>query len=248
MRIKQLSFLVCAAIVGLFVLISYITSEVVVLRGVDAIEGKSSSEKMEQLRNHLHAQQIQLSHIAVDWGCWDDAYRFMQDSNADFIATNLRQQMLAKLNVSCIAYYGSNAVHTAFAVDASEDWDSGQSAEAQRLFAFLTRKIMSGADEGLMGIVMISGVPHIMAAQKIRDTAMLLPTNGVVFMTRAIDAGFIKDVEHDTLLNFSIGLWKCSIMWACLRMMRPVLKPCARTAQSIPIQLCATCLTAPPFA
>ena len=46
-------------------LISYITSEVVVLRGVDAIEGKSSSEKMEQLRNHLHALQTQLSHIAV---------------------------------------------------------------------------------------------------------------------------------------------------------------------------------------
>ena len=204
MRIKQLSFIVCAAIVGLFVLISYITSEVVVLRGVDAIEGKSSSEKMKQLRNHLHTQQTQLSHIAVDWGCWDDAYRFMQDSDAEFIATNLRQQMLAKLNVSSIAYYGSNAVHTAFAVDSSENWDSGQSAEAQRLFAFLTRKIMSGTDEGLMGIVMISGVPHIMAAQKIRDTAMLLPSNGVVFMTRAMDADFIKDVEHDTLLNFSI--------------------------------------------
>jgi len=204
MRIKQLSFIVCAAIVGLFVLISYITSEVVVLRGVDAIEGKSSSEKMEQLRNHLHAQQTQLSHIAVDWGCWDDAYRFMQDSNADFIATNLRQQMLAKLNVSSIAYYGCGAVHTAIAVDSSEDWDSGKSAEAQRLFAFLTRKIMSGTDEGLMGIVMISGVPHIMAAQKIRDTAMLLPANGVVFVTRAMDAGFIKDTEHDTLLNFSI--------------------------------------------
>ena len=33
---------------------------------------------------------------------------------------------------------------------------------------------------------------------------MLLPPNGVVFMTRAIDADFIKDVEHDTLLRFTV--------------------------------------------
>ncbi|MFT3958661.1 MAG: hypothetical protein QM665_06130 [Desulfovibrio sp.] len=56
MRIKQLSFIVCAAIVGLFVLISYITSELVVVRGVDVIEGNSSTEKMKQLRNHITAE------------------------------------------------------------------------------------------------------------------------------------------------------------------------------------------------
>ena len=57
MRIKQLSFIVCAAIVGLFVLISYVTSELVVVRGVDAIESSSSADKMKQLRNHIHAQE-----------------------------------------------------------------------------------------------------------------------------------------------------------------------------------------------
>lgn len=204
MRIKQLSFLVCAAIVGLFVLISYITSELVVVRGVDAIEGNSSSEKMKQLRNHLHAQQTQLNRLAADWACWDDAYRFMQDSDEDFVKVNLQQQVLAKINVSSIAYYNKDGTHTAFAADSTEDWDSGRSAEAQRLFSNLTRKLMNSADEGLVGILMIGGVPHIMAAQKIRDTAMLLPANGVEFMTRAMDADFIKDVAHDTLLNFTI--------------------------------------------
>ena len=97
MRIKHLSRIVCAAIVGLFILISYITSELVVVRGVDAIEGNTASEKMRQLRNHIHSQQRQIGHIAVDWACWDDAYRFMQDMNSEFIATNLRQPMLRKL-------------------------------------------------------------------------------------------------------------------------------------------------------
>ena len=53
MRIKNLSIIVCAAIVGLFILISYITSEFVVVRGVDAIEGNAASEKMRQLRNYI---------------------------------------------------------------------------------------------------------------------------------------------------------------------------------------------------
>ena len=204
MRIKHLSIIVCAAIVGLFILISYITSELVVVRGVEAIEGNASSEKMRQLRNHIHSQQHQIGHIAVDWACWDDAYRFMQDMNSEFIATNLRQPMLRKLNLSSIAYYSRDAAHTALIEDATESWGQGHSAEAQRIFSLLTHKLMRSTEEGFSGIMMVYGVPYIVAAQKIRDTAMLLPANGVVFMTRAMDAEFIKDVEHDTLLRFSI--------------------------------------------
>ena len=204
MRIKNLSIIVCAAIVGLFILISYITSEFVVVRGVDAIEGNAASEKMRQLRNYINGQQVQIGHIAVDWACWDDAYRFMQDMDPEFIKINLRQQMLVKLNLSSIAYYDRGGVHAAFVEDSAENWAPGQSAEAQRLFALLTRKLMQSADESVKGILMIGGVPFIVAAQKIRDTAMLLPPNGVVFMSRAMDAEFIRDVEHDTLLNFSI--------------------------------------------
>ena len=88
MRIKHLSIIVCAAIVGLFIMISYITSEIVVVRGVETIEGNASSEKMRQLRNHINAQQVQIGHIAVDWACWDDAYRFMQYMEPEFVKTN----------------------------------------------------------------------------------------------------------------------------------------------------------------
>ena len=125
MRIKHLSIIVCAAIVGLFILISYITSELVIVRGVEAIEGNASSEKMRQLRNHIHSQQHQIGHIAVDWACWDDAYRFMQDINSEFVATNLRQPMLRKLNLSSIAYYSRDAAHTALIEDATESWGRG---------------------------------------------------------------------------------------------------------------------------
>ena len=204
MRIKHLSIIVCAAIVGLFIMISYVTSDLVVVRGVDAIEGNTASEKMRQLRNHFHAQQVQMGHIALDWACWDDAYRFMQDADPEFVSTNLRQQMLRKLNLSSIAFYARDAEDAAVVEDTTENWSPGQSAEAQRLFSLLTRKLMRSADESMTGILMVGGVPHIMAAQKIRDTAMLLPPNGVVFMMRAMDADFIKDVEHDTLLRFSI--------------------------------------------
>ena len=204
MRIKHLSIIVCAAIVGLFILISYITSELVVVRWVDAIEGNTSSEKMRQLRNHIHSQQQQIGHIALDWACWDDAYRFIQDMNSEFIATNLRQPMLRKLNLSSIAYYSRDAAHTALIEDETESRGQGHSAEVQKIFSLLTHKLMRSTEEGLSGIMMVHGVPFIVAAQKIRDTAMLLPSNGVVFMTRVMDAEFVREVEHDTLLRFSI--------------------------------------------
>lgn len=204
MRIKHLSIIVCAAIVGLFILISYITSEFVVVRGVDAIEDNTASEKMRQLRNHIHAQQVQMGHVALDWACWDDAYRFMQDVNGEFVTTNLRQPMLRKLNLSSLAYFSRDAESAAFIEDATEHWAPGQLAEAQRIFALLARKLMNSVDEGMAGIMMVGGVPHLMAAQKIRDTAMLLPPNGVLFITRAMDADFIKTVEHDTLLRFTV--------------------------------------------
>ena len=204
MRIKQLSILVCAGIVGLFILISYITSELVVVRGVDAIEGNSVAEKMNQLRNHMHAQEIQLNHIAIDWACWDEAYRFMQDMNEEFVQTNLRQQMLEKLSLSSIAYVSRDGASIHMVEDETENREPAQTEEAKRLFADLTKTLMGQSDENLAGILMIGGVPHIVAAQKIRDTAMLLPANGVVFMSRAIDTDFIAGVAHDTLLHFSI--------------------------------------------
>ncbi len=166
MRIKQLSFIVCAAIVGLFVLISYVTSELVVVRGVDAIESNSSAEKMKQLRNHIHAQETQLSHIAVDWACWDDAYRFMQDNNDDFVRTNLRQQMLAKLNLSSIAYVSRDAVNVHMVEDDAGWRKPGHTAEVQRLYGQLANRLEGSSEEGLAGIMMIGSVPHLVAAQK----------------------------------------------------------------------------------
>ena len=138
MRIKQLSILVCAGIVGLFILISYITSELVVVRGVDAIEGNSVAEKMKQLRNHMHAQEIQLNHIAIDWACWDEAYRFMQDMNEEFVQTKLRQQMLEKLSLSSIAYVSRDGTSIHMVEDEAEKREPAQTEEAMRLFAELT--------------------------------------------------------------------------------------------------------------
>jgi Predicted periplasmic ligand-binding sensor domain len=204
MRIKQLSFLVCGAIMATFVLISYVTSELVVSRGVDAIENSTTSEKMRQLRNYFHTSEIQLAHLAMDWACWDDAYRYMQDKNEEFISINLQQPILEKLNLSSIGYYNADETQAALAEDAEEIATLKDSGELSRQCGLFAAKLLGGNDDKLVGIVMVSGVPHIVAAHKIRDTAMVLPANGAVVMTRSIDADFVAETERNTLLRFSI--------------------------------------------
>lgn len=204
MRIKQLSFLVCGAMVAIFVLISYVTSELVVTRGVDAIERRGTAEKMRQLRNYMHTGETQLGHLALDWACWDDAYRFMQDKNEEFISINLRQSILEKLSLSSIGYYNADETLAAMAEDGKELATQGKSPELSRQCGLFAAKLLGGNEDGLSGIIMVNGVPHIVAAHKIRDTAMVLPSNGAVVMTRVVDAAFIAEVERSLLLRFSL--------------------------------------------
>ena len=204
MRIKQLSLLVCSIIIALFVVISYVTSELVVSRGIDAIESKQASASMTLLRNYLHAAETQIDELAVDWACWDDTYRFMQDINEEYVSTNLKPSALERLNVSTLALFTINDGLAASVGMTNEKQPAYQRFEAQRVYRRVAEKLMGSMEEVLTGIVMVNGTPHIFSARKIRDTAMVLPANGVLIMARAIDGRFIATVAHDTLLKFSV--------------------------------------------
>ncbi len=109
-----------------------------------------------------------------DWSDWDDAYRFVQDGNAEFIRSNLIDTQLAALRVNAIAYVnpsGKIVFGTGF------DLQSGQktpipAAVLKRLKVGdrLLQHPNLGSNAGIMatpeGVLMISSRPVITSERK----------------------------------------------------------------------------------
>ena len=77
----------------------------------------------------------------------------MQDNNDEFVRTNLRQKMLAKLNLSSIAYVSRDAVNVHMVEDDAGWRKPGHTAEVQRLYGQLVNRLEGSSEEGLAGIM-----------------------------------------------------------------------------------------------
>ncbi|MBO5491237.1 MAG: hypothetical protein J5960_07430 [Desulfovibrio sp.] len=118
MRRNSIIILSCL-IVLIFAVITNFVSRHVIIKGTNAIEIRDAENDMQRMHEHLRSIEKHASLMAIDWACWDEAYKYVHDRNNDFIINNFDVDSLKKLYISSAAIYDKNNVLLYF-VDASE--------------------------------------------------------------------------------------------------------------------------------
>jgi sensor domain CHASE-containing protein len=105
---------------GIAVVVVYFTLQAILVSHSKTLEREKAIRDLEQASNAL-SQEIATVETAVGvWAAWDDTYRFMQDGNAEYIASNLNTSTLLNLNVDFVVYVDpAGQVFYSKAVDAS---------------------------------------------------------------------------------------------------------------------------------
>jgi sensor domain CHASE-containing protein len=64
-------------------------------------------QNLDRATRILQEELAKLATTCADYAGWDDAYRFVQDRNKEFIDTNLSIEIYPKLRLNALAYIGT---------------------------------------------------------------------------------------------------------------------------------------------
>lgn len=154
----------------------------------------------EALRNELTF----VGDYVSDWSGWDDTYRFVDDRNAEFVASNLATGVFRETSFDFLAivapdgrdvWRGAELAGTAVKVD---ELPAGQWP--------LTHELLSprAAEEVRLGFVVTAHGPLLVASRPVTDSARTAPTRGWIVMGRFLSAARLERLRRQTWLDLAI--------------------------------------------
>ncbi len=82
----------------------YGVSQVLVIKGFEALEHREATANIERVRNAVEEQFNFLESKIVDWGAWDEAYKFVIGQNDGFKEANLPEESPGNLKINDMIY------------------------------------------------------------------------------------------------------------------------------------------------
>lgn len=179
----------------------YLGTYTIVLNGFATLEQDNTRQNVERVRNALDIDLTSLDRTVGDWAYWDDTYRFVQDSNAEFVQLNLGAQSLAQINVNlivCLDTSGRIVFQKAIDLQKKTEITPPDLSEYIRPGAALITHTTQ--DSSVTGLVRLSSTPMLVASRSILTSEATGPSRGTLIMGRFLDDAAIKDLADTTHL------------------------------------------------
>jgi PAS domain S-box-containing protein len=103
-RLRTKTIVVFSATLVAMIVSLYAIGRVFVIDGFAAAERRRTQENTLRALGAIEAEQEAIASKLSDWSTWDDSYQFIQDRNAEFIASNLQYQSIANLGLRFMTY------------------------------------------------------------------------------------------------------------------------------------------------
>lgn len=172
---------------------------------VEELERQSLTLDLERSQQTLQQEQKRLLAIAADWAQWDETYRFVQDRNEAFVASNLIDDFLIPLRADFLVILDQRGATVASLLseqlDASDLAVLAQGAEGTAPLAQLGQdgRPNFALLQTAAGVFMVAGQP-------ITDSYGRAPGIGGLYVGRLVDLHFIESLAEQLRLPLSASL------------------------------------------
>lgn len=187
------------AIFWIVVSVSILVGAICLLSWITVMGGFIDLENIVAQRNIERSQEVianRLKEMAVqitDWTVWDDSYRFIVDSNEEYISSNVPANLLEQLRLDAIAFINVSG-EVVFAKTASG------SSRVNCVLEGMERHLAKGGffvthpDEksSRKGIVMLRGGPLMMVSQPIVKSDGSGPSRGCIVFAKYLDTNELR--------------------------------------------------------
>ncbi len=143
-----------------------------------------------------------------DWALWDDAYRFVQDHNSEFVAANLNPQALQALAVQVLAFYDQKGERIWYGTN---DLSSETARELIHLIPqalstdhFLGRR--DATDAALAGLFHTPQGTFLVVSKPTLPSSGIGAPMGHVLMARFLDAAAIARLGEQARVDLRVML------------------------------------------
>jgi PAS domain S-box-containing protein len=206
MSLRKRTLVLISTTIALLGAAVFVISSGVLMRSFTGLENETARMNVGRVRDALAAEMKGLKNSTADWGNWDDAYRFAQDHNREFIDVNMTPTALASLNVNLIAFFdtsGRTIEARAFNLVSSRQQPLPSAVES--LPRFYPRLLSPDMTAGATGVVVLDGRPMIVAARPVLTSDEAGPAHGTLLMGRWLDSAEIDRLASTT--HLSVATW-----------------------------------------
>jgi diguanylate cyclase (GGDEF)-like protein/PAS domain S-box-containing protein len=188
---------------------TWAASRYLILRKFENIEHNDISRNIEVMRKALVAKNTEIEQTSRDYARWDDMYDYVSSLDANFEYQNFSEAGLDEMNVDVVWVLDpKDKLLSSFENDTDDArYHHPASAPVIAEITRLTPIVRSVLDqEGTLRMVLISGVPHVIAAHTILHTDRSGPAAGVLVLARRIGAPEIASIGADSQLEVDFAM------------------------------------------
>ncbi|MBF0179091.1 MAG: response regulator [Magnetococcales bacterium] len=196
---------IATLVTGLFLLLTGAAQVYVIypsFEQLDLAEAKTNGERSVQaLQREIH----HLSVLAQDWSSWDDTYRFVEERNPEYLASNLLPGFSDPLHIDMLFMYDPHG-----ALVWGHRFEDGKKEHIPWPTFPMQRRdhpLLQGTrpeTAGVTGILLTDRGPMLMAAHPILTSERQGPGRGTLIMGRMLDTQLLKTLEEQIGVAFRI--------------------------------------------
>lgn len=171
------------------------------------VETAEAEKNVLRTRDALQGDVESLYSKMVDWGAWDDAYRFVQDRNEEFVESNLNDATLGNLGASYVVFLDSKLdVVFGKKVDLESSRSEVISSEIRDFIAANAPLFQfASTDMSRSGYLRFSDGFHYVTIQPVVTSESKGPIRGTIFVMRPLNAKAIHRLSERTHLDVRIS-------------------------------------------
>ncbi len=189
LRIRTALAVLAACTVAVVVL--YFTLQGILAARFTTLERQKANQDLGRASNVLNQEVDSVEMIVGDWASWDETYRFVQDGNAEYVASNLEATTFVNLGINFLVIVDpSGQIVYSKAVDLSSGTETALPAGLEQYVtgeSLLARH--TSVTSSVAGMLVLPEHPTITASQPILTSDKQGPIVGSLIMGRYLSPG-----------------------------------------------------------
>ena len=203
LRRKTLLFICVTFVILIWIL--HAISQNILLDSFAQLEEQNTQQNVERVLNTLSNDLSSLATTTSDWASWDDTYAFIEDTNTDYIDSNLTDGTFTELRLNFMLFIntsGQVVFSKAFDLHDEEDIPIPQSLQGH-LSAHDLLLYHPETESSIEGIILLPEGPVLVASQPILTSDDEGPIRGALIMGRYLDSAEIDRLAEMAVLSLA---------------------------------------------
>ncbi|MHC4214188.1 MAG: CHASE4 domain-containing protein [Planctomycetota bacterium] len=206
MSIRKKVLLVLVGVIALHSIVQYAIERLVILPSFAALQQAEAQKDIKRCLRTIRNETQSLGRTNKDWSSWDDTYKFTQDRNSDYVASNLFEGTFDGIKINLLYIYNQQGE---VVWGKAYDLETEQYIEIEEFPAHSLGKdnILlkhDSIENFIEGLFMTKRGPMLISSRPILNNERQGPIHGTLIMGRFLDENMVEHFSNVLSVDFSI--------------------------------------------